>query len=218
MLKQKNAFTLAEVMVTLALIGILASIMLPVISKARPNKQKAMFKKAYYVAERMVYELVNDEDLYPATGDKVGFDNTGEVEYMNSSYGSKDDEGKQKSKFCELFARKVNTTSDSVSCTADSASFSNSPSFTTTDGIAWHMPYTDFSANNAGSSTQIIRVDVNGTTKPNCEYKDNTQASAEGVSACLNPDRFVIKIEPDGKMYVDGLKEKEYLSSNDSLR
>ena len=37
-------------------------------------------------------------------------------------------------------------------------------------------------------------------------------------STCVNPDRFEIKVESDGKMYVDGEKEKEYLSTNNTLR
>ena len=205
MFKKSDGFTLAEILVTLAVLGILASIMLPIIGKVSPNKHKSLFKKAYYVAERMIYEMVNDEDLYPSTGNTDGFDNVDAIVYLGQSYGSSSDDAKKKSKFCNIFGRKVNTTSDTSYCDNDHASFSNNgPSFRTTDGIAWYMPYTDFTANSA----QTIRVDVNGDKSPNCTYS----------SSCQDPDRFEIKVEKDGKMYVNGTKEKEYLESNNSMK
>ena len=66
MKKYFNAFTLAEVMITLVVLGIMAAILMPVVKNLYPDKQMVMFRKAYYVAERMVYELVNDEDFYPS--------------------------------------------------------------------------------------------------------------------------------------------------------
>lgn len=227
MIKTKNAFTLAEVIVTLTVLGILAAIMLPTVSQARPNKQKILFKKAYHTAERMVYELVNDEDIYPTGGVHYGLDNVSEVQYNLVNYGSNDTgdaaEVAQKSKFCKLFARKVNTISDNVNCTGNNSAFQttpqseeedvlqNNPSFITTDGIAWYMPYSDFKGADAEHpiATEQIYVDVNNSKVPNCQYNAET---------CPNPDRFTINIQTDGKMFVDGIKEKEYLMSNDSLR
>ena len=207
MLKSLKAFTLAEVMVTLAVLGVLASLMLPIIGQVRPNKSKALFKKAYFVAERMVYEMVNDEDLYPNTGTFVGFDNVSEVTYLSHDYGHKTDNTKRNSKFCEIFARKVNTTSDTTHCDAAHAAFGATPSFETTDGVAWYMPFSNFS-----TTPQISRVDVNGSNPPNCRQ------TAGNATSCKNPDRFEIKVEKDGKIFVDGMKEIEYLQSNDSLR
>lgn len=205
MLKSKNGFTLAEVMVTLAVFGILAAMLLPAIANVRPNKSKAMFKKAYYVAERMVFELVNDEDFYPSQGEAAGLDNTIIASYLGHSY-----EGNNK--FCELFARKVNTTDDDeIKCeTANAVPNTNgtykTPSFVTTDGVAWYLPISDF------STTQSIYVDVNGEKVPNCRYKE------DAPSACKDPDIFEIKVMADGKMLVSGDKEKEYLKSNDSMK
>lgn len=201
MFKDRNAFTLAEIMVTLAVFGVLAGLLLPSIANVRPNKSKVMFKKAYYVAERMVYELVNDEDFYPSQGTTVGLDNTVMASYLGHSY-----EGN--AKFCELFARKVNTTNDDINCdTAHEKPHGNgsysTPTFVTTDGIAWYLPVNDF------ARTQTLYVDINSEKKPNCQYNKTT---------CINPDIFEIKVEPDGKMLVDGIKEKEYLQSNDSLK
>lgn len=74
-----KGFTLAELMVCLALISIIATLMMPAISKLKPNKNKIMFKKAYSITERVVSELIDDNDLYPTGDEYQGFDNTTEV-------------------------------------------------------------------------------------------------------------------------------------------
>lgn len=192
-MRYNKAFTLAEVMITMAILGILASILLPAVSRVRPNENKTLFKKAYYIAERMVSELVNDEDLYP----QGLFSDTVEVYYNGSKYSGND-------KFCKLFAIKLNTISNSITCTSTSSepSDTNVPSLITSDGISWYMPISAF------ATDQHITVDVNGEKKPNCKYSDT----------CPGPDQFEIYVEANGRMYVTGTKEKEYLSSNKSMQ
>ncbi len=218
MLQKRKAFTLAEVMITLAVLGVLASIILPAVSKIRPNKAKAMFKKAYYVAERMVYELVNDQDLYPSNGVFVGFDNTAPVTYLGIEYptnntGSSANAGAE-AKFCQLFARKLNTASDDIYCDADHAvptggGTFKTPSFVTSDGIHWYMPYTTFIPT---SNKNYIYVDVNGSKSPNCRCTD------PNCYDCPLPDIFQIVVLADGKMSVESTVEKAYLKSNDSMQ
>ena len=218
MLNKKSAFTLAEVMVTLAVLGILASIMLPAISKIRPNRAKAMFKKAYYVAERMVYELVNDNDLYPSSGMYYGLDNFLPANYLGTEYGGSANSDAAKAKFCSLFARKVNTTSDTIHCDSEHQVPTGGGTYSeaaliTTDGIHWYLPNTQFGGTATGTSETpteaTLYVDVNGVKGPNCSYN---------ASTCIKPDIFSIIVSADGKMHVTGDKEKEYLESNDSTQ
>jgi len=214
MLRSRKAFTLAELLVTLTVCAFLAALLLPAIAYIRPDKQKVLFKKSYYVAERMVYELVNDEDFYPTTGETIGFANTVMASYLGHTYGGETD-AEAKSKFCQIFARKVNTISDEdIHC--DEAHSTphlayigggafKEPSFTTTDGIAWYLPFSKFDRN----QPEKIYVDVNNDKQPNCLYN---------ASTCSRPDIFEIYVEADGKMYVDGVKEREYLRSNNTAR
>ena len=97
-LKNKKAFTLAELMVCLLLISVLATILLPAIIQNKPNKSKVIFRKAYYIIERVVSELINDDDLYPTNEEEnvMGFANTAEVTYAGKTYSGA-------SKFCNLF-------------------------------------------------------------------------------------------------------------------
>lgn len=202
MLNIKKGYTLAEVLVVMALLGILASILLPAVSSIQPNRDKMMFKKAYHVAERIVYELVNDDALYPSKdGLYSGFDNLETANYNGQGYSGN-------TKFCSLFAQKVNTTEDVGTCSstavtpAGNGTFTN-PTFTTTDGIAWYMPISNF------SDVVDIKVDVNSSKEPNCSYNATT---------CKRPDIFTMKVKPDGKMYVTGDLEREFLKSNTTTR
>jgi len=210
MLKNKNAFTLGEVLIVLALFGALAAMILPNIAAIKPSKSKVLFKKAYYTAERMVYEIVNDEDLYPSEGDHTGLANTDEVSYMGNNYSGT-------TKFCGLLGAKLNTTDTQLQCTVDAYNQHSATctaaqyaagtcgSFTTTDGIVWYVPITA----PADDSEMTIFVDTNGEKAPNC---------VSGTQGCTRPDRFAIFVRADGKMHVEGTLEKEYLQSNASSR
>ena len=131
----KLGFTMAEMMVCLSVIAVIATILIPTIAALRPDKEKTMFKKAYQITERVVSELVNDPDLYPNDPEFFGFDNIGVANYNGIVYGAKyladsdkcdgeiiteedkedcdkisDSHKEAKRKFCALFGSKLNLT------------------------------------------------------------------------------------------------------------
>ena len=56
-MNNKQGFTLGEIAITIAVVGFLAAMFLPMIKNAIPNQEQLMFKKAYYLTERSVSEL-----------------------------------------------------------------------------------------------------------------------------------------------------------------
>lgn len=202
MLSKIKAFTLAEVMVTLAIMGVLASIMLPVLKDIQPDKTKAAFKKAYYVTERVVYDMVTDDSIYPSLGAYKGFDNTEAATFQGTSYSGD-------TKFIRLFAAHVNKISTSspngASIPADDTA--GSPNIVTSDGICWYIPASNFSGlygNEDVSHALGIMVDVNGSS--NAPNK-------------LGLDRFMIYVQADGRIFVKdgtaaGNKAAAYISSS----
>lgn len=50
----KKSFTLSEALITLAIIGVLAAILIPVISNVRPDKDRVAYKKALYSLQSAV--------------------------------------------------------------------------------------------------------------------------------------------------------------------
>lgn len=63
----KNGFTVAEMLICLGLISVVVAIMIPAVLSKRPNKNRALFRKSYYNFERIISEIVNEEDLFPST-------------------------------------------------------------------------------------------------------------------------------------------------------
>lgn len=193
----KKGFTLAEMVTTLGIIGVLAVILMPMLRDVQPNEEMLKFKKAYYIAERVIAELVNDEDLYPDSDDPEVpqfFGNTETVNYKGEDYQGN-------TKFCELFAAKINRSSE-VDCSEKTFEDGTAPSgtVTTSDSMVWILPITDFADADTAAN---IQVDVNGDKAPNCSYN---------AATCAKPDRFTINVFQDGRVMVDGQMEIEYLN------
>ena len=199
-MRKKQAFTLAEILISLTVIAVLSAILIGSLSGVQPDRPKIMFKKAYQITERVVGELVNDETIYPYDEDNFGFYNTeaASVDGTNTSF-----EGA--TKFCNFFARKLNVITD-----IPANGFTQSPCvFQTSDSISWIVP-SDFTANN-GQVT--ITVDINGSAEHDGKNPNSNDNN--------NPDRDVynIIVHYDGRVSVPiGGRENEYLRSHSSTR
>ena len=193
-----RGFTLAETLIALGVMGVVAAIVIPSLGRVKPNQEMAMLRKAYYLTSRTVNELINDEDFYPDTDNPntSGFSNTN-PEHV-ARYHGRDYQGP--GKFCGLFAARLNTRG-AVNCdAATSFSYRQAPegNFETADGIVWSVPVGNFASGTAptgdGSNiAQEIVVDVNGRKRPNC---------FPGNRNCNNPDRYRMSVDRWGKIYV----------------
>ena len=124
----KKAFTLSEALVTLAIIGVLAAILIPVVDNVKPDKDKITYKKAIYSLNSAVSNAM-DSAVYSMAA--------------NSSAYWKDSQVKDDT-FCQSIADSLNTSgkvncSDSgyTKCSPSSSSCYESPNFRTTDGIRY---------------------------------------------------------------------------------
>ncbi|MBQ4646327.1 MAG: prepilin-type N-terminal cleavage/methylation domain-containing protein [Candidatus Gastranaerophilales bacterium] len=63
-MKQKFAFTLAELMIVLSVIGVLTAILLPAVRNAMPDNDVMKFKKGHKTFSETVRELINSEKYY----------------------------------------------------------------------------------------------------------------------------------------------------------
>ena len=204
-MKKFIAFTLAELMVALAVVGTIVAVVTPAIMKTRPNKNKMMIKKTYYTTENIVNSLINNTYLYADMTDECikgtaecayGFDLEDDVEYEGETFSGK-------TKFQKLFASKLNVSREIES---------NSEKFATTDGVIW-----DFSNIQTGwtkgtapkDNVRTLTIDVNGDEGPN----------AFETSSPDDFDQYRIDIQSNGKMRVntDDTKAAEYVTINTSV-
>jgi prepilin-type N-terminal cleavage/methylation domain-containing protein len=227
-MKRFSGFTLTELMVALAVIGVLVAIVTPAVVKTRPNKNKMMVKKTYYTTEQIVNSLINDEVLYPdmreacsmgiddnsSTYCAWGFDYVYQASFEGNTY-----EGANK--FGALFKDRLNVRANTGSSDGNAPdNVTYYPEFYTTDGAKWNLSGTKgawtarqsgpgtFDSTTAGIGT--ITIDVNGDDAPNQEC----------TAANTDCDQYQIQILANGKMRVNPNHSRavEWITINTSVR
>lgn len=227
---ERRAFTLAETLITIGILGVVAAIVVPTLMHAMPSNNRVMFKKAYATLEQVISSLSNDTANYPSTAtclDAIGNSdvprgfnyvcspNSGNSNGTCSSAGISGN-----NKFGYLFADQLNTVGTISTVATGSTGYYT---FNTTDGIAWsiYIPISDSYTggrihDNSGSTntsseefamgptyyTTKIIVDVNGSKNPNCT-KDSGGGSY-GLSICSgnDSDKFIFGVRYDGKVQI----------------
>ena len=217
--KYSKAFSLAEAVITLIFLSIIAAQLIPAVNASRPSTEKLLFKKAYSTIENTISNILNDDNLYPSEymvktcnnitekcpQDFVNNDisnNTTDTNLNGSYYAyhaivdsSKCTNG---DKLLRLFCASLNTTQ--ANCSAHACTF------TTTDGMIWtvthnatknkYAPMCCHSLNTNMEGTTLepiltIMVDVNGNAEPNTHTNVNI------------PDQYYINVYYNGKIEVN---------------
>lgn len=169
--------SLAEVLITLGLIGTVSMLAMPVLRTAMPDEYEIAHKRAFYTLEHTVSDIVNNEDYYD---DVVGADgtishglkNTYKVTIDGQTYGS-DNPGADaaKQKFCRLFTSKLNTSTAS-NC-AKNRTYNN-PTVTTQDGVKWILPFSNFSEEDSDKNQLIVIYVAKDNPREKCGYMPET--------------------------------------------
>ena len=195
----KSGFTMAETLITIAIIGVLAAVITPAIFSRQPNREMVAYKKAYKLTTRILTELVQDDDLYNVT---EGFQDPTSVSYNGERYGRVS----PGEKFCNLFKARL-AFETSTNCGAGGGTF------TTPDKIVWTIVY-------AGDVSGRIIIDVPGSSRPRCR---------DGEADCNNPNRFFIDFDQFGRIispsfakvndnYQDDSLERKYITTMDNTK
>ncbi len=121
----KKGYTLAEVLITLVVLGIIMAISIPLLFGAKPNKDAMMYKKAIYNIQAAMVGVMDDP-----------------MATLSNEYWA--DPDVTSSGFCEAFESAMNTLGG-ANCSG--ASTYDNPNFTTSDGIkVWGLEGTNFTA------------------------------------------------------------------------
>ena len=205
-MKKSNAFTLSELLVALAVLGIVCAIVLPTLLNNNPNHNKMMMKKAYNVFTDITQELINDSGHYPVIFGLCPDD--GNDGYIGFDCASSD------AKFPYLFyknlsssamplanenAMKTNTAYSRSGLTDCNGAASSCYFIESEDGITCAFAKKKLTKGSY-TDTLMIGIDINGDKKPNC-YEGSTAENCKKRTA--NFDQFRIKLSADGTIKIN---------------
>lgn len=224
----KKGFTLAETMITLGILGVLAAILIPAVMKLSPDNNRVMFKKAYYTLERAITYMINNDANYPASVTYTAADSVIYLKGFNNTTQSSNDTNK----FCYFLADMMNIIGNYTCPALGENGDTVLGSFQTSDGIKWgiYTPVSDTTNNGSDSAsctgaefpinstcyyTTKVAVDVNGDKGPNCttdqvrdsgsSYHPDDRYDTLLTNYCptgQEPDQFLISVRYDGKLRV----------------
>ena len=184
-MKSCKAFTLAELMIVLSIIGTIAAFMIPVLHKTRPDDSVLMYRKAFYTIEEAVKHLTNDINLYY------------------------DGDLSKGANFCQNMANAVNTIG-SINCsssyTGKTDMVAADVNFTLSNGV-------DIGGLNQAivSGEEItICVDINGVNVGLDKGCEAGSIEADNSSDIRQRDQFRLKIKSDGKVSVKYIDTDNY--------
>ena len=185
---KKLGFTLAETLIALVIIGIIAALIIPAISKVKPDETKSMYLRTQRAVSLAVKNYA--AGLNPCSNDNC---------YSNYPIYAKEAKA-----LCEYLANNAFNIKDEVSCSNNYEAFNNANpkwSFVTMDGQQFYVTANKDTA----SSTYFAEIvfDINGANGNNQLY-DKTNSP--------NPDRFRLWVTADGNVTAGDAKGLEYLS------
>lgn len=216
-----RGFTLTELLIALAVLGLLIAVLMPVISNLLPDQNALMAKRAFYGIQTIVGDMINDEACYPdmsqAVSDtRIGFDDgygyADCLKWGGSENTASITTENKTNKFIVLFKNKLDTANN-----ADAT-------FTTKDGVRWNIQSTGTGegfTNNSSSSYIRIAVDTNGLEDPNCSQSGNAAATFATGTTCNGRtsgfDIFTVKVYADGGLDIEDTWAQDAVKLNKNI-
>ena len=218
---KKKGFTLAEVMLTVVILSVIAIVVMPVITASRPSNEKVLLKKAYNTTEQVIAELAGNDRCYPTditlkdVNPTTFANNTSPSGFLNYRYPANDSmleytilesfAGEGTSKGCNcyntnhnklsmLFCCSLKTTPKGSNTTCTTTSNETTCDFDTTDGITWHT--VDVSQTSTDLTKPIFTITVDVDNRWGGRHKGITDAGYKKT-------RFIFEVYYDGKIKVD---------------
>lgn len=220
---KRKAFTLTELLIALAVLGLLIAVLTPVISNLIPDQNALMAKRSYYAAQTIVSDLLNDEACYPDMTQASFFNPTTQsYDDSNKRVGFDDGFGYQD---CFLWGGTGSPAAEEGGAAVDYINSENALDkfttlfkskldiretnengrFKTRDGMYWVI--TSNLASNNKDSFLTISIDVNGEDKPGCAQSDRASEILRTGDTCDGRvdgfDVYSMRVYADGRMEIN---------------
>ena len=199
----KRAFTLAEVLITVGIVGVIAALVMPAISHLKPDKNKTAYLQAYDTITDTVKSLAGNSKLYPVCKDPEDADNINCSQYplfntnrpLDNRFNNANYQGDRK--LCSLMGWSLGVNEDDMNCSNaayafNAANYTNgfaNASFTTKNGMRWRVvPAVASTANDNRAQYQTdIYIDVDPT---NNNVNGQDRSCIYNQDSCTQPDIF----------------------------
>lgn len=225
----KKGFSLAETLVAIFIIGILAIILIPIMTKDNPSKSKVIFRKSYNTLAQVVLNMINDDVNYPA----AKFDTNGVPQGFNYTTATTNkDASNTYNKFCYFLSSQLNTVGDVTCPLNDSTATTTTRIFTMPDGSVWYFKPGGNDTTTAGSQFPMpaatppatyyatyVTIDIDGPYKGNnCSADDSfsgdfmptgvTPAPSSPYRKCIsaNPSTTTTPCENNPDTFILGVR------------
>ena len=200
---KKFAHTLAEALIAIAIIGIIAGVTAPLVSKFKPDTNKVLFLKAYDSIVDATNSIASNNRFYPVIneGDNINYN---EHPLFNINHSVNVNGGAQSgsTKYCELLADALSA--ESINCSNANL---NAPSIVTQNGMQFWVNTIRTISGNTGTYRSSITFDINGTEGENCQ-----------LDVCTNPDRFLLNVRVDGEVVAGDQQALQYIQTRQNYR
>ena len=175
--KKRKGFTLAETIITVIIIGILAAITVPILNKAKADKDTMIYRKGLYSFQRGLQKFMEGPEYEALLQEKR---EKGE-KVIESDYLA----NFTKTEICQAIAAQLNT-KGKIDC-----SLGSNPSYVTTDGIKfWGLTGSDKFRKPTEPGQKIYQIlfidSIEGPSQGEKNKRINNGGDANGLRIRLN--------------------------------
>lgn len=220
---KKFGYTLTEVIIAMAIAGILTTIGFTLVNNSKPDTTKIMYLKTYDSLVDIFNSIVTDPRIFKTTIENNGstYDITSCPLYDTDEIKMIDSEGTEvfksldgKDKICSIIMEAFDlekATSCKATAQYSDANFTSNISFTNKQGVQFSV-YTNKIDVSSTDFIVEIAIDINGNELPNCIYDDNKP------SACKKPDRFIYLLSVNGHIQPSDTMGQAYIKTRSNFR
>lgn len=217
---KRRGFTLSEILIALAIVGVIAAITLPMASKMRPDVNKVLYLTTYDALNSALSNVIVNEKVYPKIENDLIFKN-----YPLANTFGNDIVAGGRNKLCRALSGSFNILEDASEIAKDTDSACNNTyqeyeksgfirSFTNKNGVefmvttsaSYDTPPKDGTTDLTYQTDLIIDINGVGNGK-DCMWSDT----------CKNPDRFSFRISADGEIQATDPAGAFYLVTRNSF-
>ena len=190
----KKGFTIAETVITVAILGVIAAVTIPVLNNSQPNKDIAMYNKALYTLQSATSQVAERSYEYTMEENKTRAEKKRYVANDHLANVSRE-------KVCEELANVLNTEGRTNCNTWGRYTL---PNFVTTDGLRiWDIGHSDGSIfTGDDDDSEGVWVDYELTEADKKRRLKLKYPNVENPVWNEAQDHLYFIIEADGKVWV----------------